>query len=228
MPSDQLARFDKTVARIQRQQLFGVSCYAFLSGIADNSERNAKFTNSLAGHALDLCIRSVQTSLILYCDRHWDSREDCQSIPTARTYACQALDEIISRHQTFFDAGGYARDAAEFCEYFQKLDSDISKAEASSARRKIRVLRTEYYAHLTENSSDRKNARRADPLFRTDDLTLSNLLEFAKQTIQIGNRLQYLKCRASMNFDSQIAHMSTYYDNFWDNLPNFSEIEGTQ
>lgn len=221
-----IQRFDDTVDRIKRQQAFGLSCYAFLSGIVDNSDRHAKYSNSYAGHALDLCIRSVQTGLVLFCSRHWETRDDCQSIPVAKVHAKRALDEIVSRHREFFATHGIERDAEEFYDYFENLSSDVEDVRASPTRRQIRVLRTEHYAHLTTNSSDRKRALNEHPVFDMDGLTVNSLLVFARQTIELSNRFLYLQQRLSPEFDERVAHLSGYYGKFWDNLPIFSEVEG--
>lgn len=226
MPDDHLLRFDETVDRIKKQQSFGLSCYAFLAGIADSPDRNAKYLNSYSGHALDLCIRSVKTGLVLFCSRHWEANDKFQSIPAAKTHAGRALDEIVRRHREVFAASGIERDAQDFYGYFDELSSDVNEVGVSPTRSQIRVLRTEYYAHLTVNSRDRDTALRENPLFDMDDLTVNSLLLFAKQTIELGNRFLYLKERLSPEFDQRVAHLSGYYDKFWDNLPVFSEVEG--
>lgn len=220
-----LQRFDDTVDRIDRQQAFGLSCYAFLSGIVDNSGRQAKYRNSYAGHALDLCIRSVQSGLILFCSRHWDANDDCQSIPAAKANAERALDEIVCRHREYFAANSIQRDAHDFYSYFNELSSEIESVGASPTRSQIRVLRTEYYAHLITNSKDRDRALREHPSFDMDGLTINSLLDFSRQTIELSNRFLYLKQRQSQKFDERVALLSGYYDKFWDNLPIFSEIE---
>ena len=97
-----LQNFDDAVDRIKRQQAIGLSCYAFLLGIVNNTDRSAKYKNSFAGHAIDLCIRNAETCLALFCDRHWDGGKDSQSIPTANKHAKLAKDEIVSRHRRFF------------------------------------------------------------------------------------------------------------------------------
>ncbi|WP_434287143.1 hypothetical protein [Celeribacter sp. SCSIO 80788] len=226
MPSDHLLKFDETVDRIKKQQSFGLSCYAFLAGIADNSDRNAKYLNSYAGHALDLCIRSVQSGLVLFCSRHWEPQDEFHSIPAARTHAEKALGEIVSRHRAFFEANEIERDAQDFDGYFRVLSSDVGKVGTSRARSQIRVLRTEHYAHLAENSRDRKRALHENPDFDMDDLTVNSLLAFARQTIELGSRFIYLKERLCSEFDQQVSHRTEYYDKFWDNLPIFSEVEG--
>jgi hypothetical protein len=221
-----LQRFDETVDRIKRQQDFGLSCYTFLSGIVGNSDRHAKYNGSYAGHALDLCIRNVQTGLVLFCSRHWETRGDFQSIPIAKAHAKNALDEIVSRHREFFVANDIERDAQEFYAYFEDLSSEVDDVGASPTRRQIRVLRTEHLAHLTTNSNDRKNALGENPVFDMDGLTLNSLLVFARRTIMLSNRFVYLKERLSPEFDDRVAYLSGYYDKFWDNLPIFSEVEG--
>jgi hypothetical protein len=158
MPDDFLQKFDDTVDRMHRQQNFGLSCYAFLSGIADNSDRGAKYSNSYAGHALDLCIQNVQTGLLLFCSRHWDISDGLHSIPAAKTHAGHALDKIVSRHREFFAANDIERDTQEFYGYFEDLSSDVEDLGTSLIQSQIRVLRTEQYAHLTTNSRDRKKA----------------------------------------------------------------------
>lgn len=190
------------------------------------SERKAKYINSYSGYALDLCVRSVHTNLVLFCSRHWDERNDVQSIPLARNHAERALDEIIERHSKYFDANKISRNAQEFRKYFERLSSDVEKAGASPTRRQIRVLRTEHYAHLTANSKDRNNALSEDSSFNMDDLNINSLLSFARQTIEIGERFLYLQKRLSTSFDQRVAHISGYYDIFWNNLPVFSEVEG--
>ncbi len=226
MPDVHLQKFDETIDRIYRQQGFGLSCYAFLSGIVDNSDRHEKFSNSYAGHALDLCIRSIQTSLVLFCSRHWDTGDDSQSIPVAKNHAEHALDEIVSRHREYFETHGIERDAQEFYDYFEGLSSKVEDVGASPTRSQIRVLRTEHYAHLTTNSRDRDRALREHPVFDMDGLTNNSLLVFARQTIELGNRFLYLKQRLSPEFDERVVQQSRYYDKFWNNLPMFSEVEG--
>lgn len=225
MADTHLQRFDEVIDRIDRQQEFGLSCYAFLSGIVGNSDRHARYNHSYAGRALDLCIRSVQTSLVLFCSRHWDEGDDLQSIPTARAHAECALDEIVRRHREFFVTHGIERDAQEFYDYFEDLSSDVRNVEASPTQSKIRILRTENYAHLTTKSRDRDKALSMHSDFDMDDLTINSLLVFTQQTIELSNRLLYLKERLFPKFDEQVAHRSGYYDKFWDNLPVFSEVE---
>jgi hypothetical protein len=226
MPRDHLQRFDEVVDRIKRQQDFGLSCYTFLSGIVDHPNRIAKYNNSFAGQALDLCIGTVQTGLVLFCSRHWDIHDDVQSIPVARTHAERALDEIVNRHREFFAASGIERDAQPFYDYFEALSSDVESARVCETQSQIRILRTEHYAHLTENSRDRHNAFREHPFLDMDGLTVNSLLDFARCTIELGDRFLYLKERRSPAFDQRVAHRSRYYDKFWDNLPVFSEVEG--
>jgi hypothetical protein len=226
VPDVHLQRFDDTVDRINRQQAFGLSCFAFLSGIVDNSDRYAKYSNSYAGHALDLCITSVQTGLVLFCSRHWDENDNFQSIPAAKSHAESALDEIVSRHRDFFEANGIERDAKQFYGYFNDLSSEVKDIWESSTRSQIRVLRTEHYAHLATNSRDRSKALRENPFFDMDGLTIESLLIFARRTMELGNRFLYLKQRLSPAFDERVAHASRYHDKFWDNLPIFSEVEG--
>jgi hypothetical protein len=226
MPDDFLQKFDDTVDRMHRQQNFGLSCYAFLSGIADNSDRGAKYSNSYAGHALDLCIQNVQTGLLLFCNRHWDISDGLHSIPAAKTHAGHALDKIVSRHREFFAANDIERDTQEFYGYFEDLSSDVEDLGTSLIQSQIRVLRTEQYAHLTTNSRDRKKALSEHTFFDMDGLTTEALLVFARQTIELSDRFIYLKQRLSPDFDKRVAHFSAYYDKFWDNLPIFSEVEG--
>jgi hypothetical protein len=226
MPDDLIQKFDDTVDRMHRQQDFGLSCYAFLSGIANNSDRGAKYSSSYAGHALDLCIKNVQTGLVLYCTRHWDTTNDVHSIPTAKANAERALDEIVERHRKSFAANGFERDAQEFYGYFEELSSDVEDLGASLIQSQIRVLRTEHYAHLTTNSRDRQKALSEHLTLNMDGLTIDKLLSFARQTIELSDRFIYLKQGLSPEFDKRVAYLSAYYDKFWDNLPIFSEIEG--
>lgn len=225
MQDDHLRKFDDVVERIKRQQAFGVSCYAFLSGIADDPVRQGKYNNSYAGHALELCILSVQTALVLFCSRHWDKKDDCQSIPAAKKLSKRAIDKIVERHREDFAEKGIQRDAQEFYKYFYDLSADVEAVGASQAGMQIRVLRTEHYAHLIENSKDRQKALREDSFFDMDDLTVNSLLVFAKQTIELSNRFVYLKERVSPAFSDRVTFRSKCYDNFWDNLPVFSEVE---
>jgi len=221
-----IQKFDDVVERIKRQQTFGVSCYAFLSGIADDPVRQGKYNNSYAGHALELCVRSVQTGLVLFCSRHWDKRDDCQSIPAAKAHAERALDKIVERHREYFAENGIERDVHEFYRYFSELSDDVEAVGASEARTQIRILRTEHYAHLIKNSKDRQKALREESFVDMDGLTVNSLLNFARQTIELSDRFVFLKERLNPNFDGRVAFQSIYYDKFWDNLPIFSEVEG--
>ncbi|MCC5993896.1 MAG: hypothetical protein JJT99_15390 [Rhodobacteraceae bacterium] len=227
MPDDHLQRFDDVVERMKRQQIFGLSCYAFLSGIVDDPARHAKYNNSYAGHALELCIRSVQTGLVLFCSRHWDKNDDCQSLPTAIIHAERAIDKIVERHREFFATNCIERDADEFKGYLCDLSGDVEAVGASEIRKQIRVLRTEHYSHLIKSSKDREKAAREDSFFDVDGLTVNSLLEFSRQTIELSNRFVYLKERLSPDFHDRVASQSKYYDKFWDNLPIFSEVEGS-
>jgi hypothetical protein len=221
-----LTKFDDIVNRIHRQQDYGFALYSFLAGIVNDADRTAKFNNSYAGHAMDLCIRSVQTGLVLFCSRHWDTSADAQSIPAAKQYAERALNEIISRHRAFFIDSGIERDAQEFSGYFENLSAEVDRISASPTQSQIRVLRTEQYAHLNTGSRDRERAISAHPFFDMDDLTIDALLGFARQTLELGNRFIYLQRLLAPEFDGRVSHISRYYDKFWDNLPVFSEIEG--
>jgi hypothetical protein len=145
MAEDHLQRFDQTVDRIKRQQDFGLCCYTFLSGIVDHPDRHEKYNNSFARQALDLCIGTVQTGLVLFCSRHWDTNDDFQSIPAARNHGERALGEIVNWHREFFAASGIERDAELFYDYFKALSLDIECAKESQAQVQIRVLRTEHY-----------------------------------------------------------------------------------
>lgn len=226
MPDDYLKNFDDVVDRMKRQQTFGVSCYAFISGIADDPVRQRKYNNSYAGHALELCIRSVQTGLVLFCSRHWDERDDCQSIPAAKNLSERAIDKIVERHREYFAEKGIQRDAHEFYKYFDDLSADVEAVRVSQARTQIRVLRTEHYAHMIKDSKDRQKALREDSFFDMDGLTVNSLLVFARQIIELSNRFVYLKERLSPEFCDRVTFQSKYYDKFWDNLPVFSEVEG--
>lgn len=226
MPDSFIQKFDDTVDCMYQQQDKGLSCYAFLSGIANNSDCGAKYSSSYAGHALDLCIENVRTGLLLFCSRHWDTSDCFHSIPTAKAHAERALDEIVSRHREFFAANDIDRDAQDFYGYFETLSSDIEDLEASLIQSQIRVLRTEQYAHLTTNSRDRKRALSKNQFFNMDDLTNGKLLFFAKQTLELSNRFIYLQRRLAPDFEKRVNYVSAYYDKFWDNLPIFSEVEG--
>lgn len=226
MPDGFIQKFDDTVDRMHRQQDFGLSCYAFLSGIADNSDRGVKYGNSYAGHALDLCIQNVQTGLLLFCSRHWEMSDGCHSIPAAKIHAESAFDEIVERHRKSFAANGFERDGQEFYVYFEELSSDVEDLGASLIQNQIRVLRTEHYAHLTTNSRDRQKALSKHLSLNMDGLTIDTLLFFARQTIELSDRFIYLKQGLTPEFDKRVAYLSAYYDKFWDNLPIFSEVEG--
>ena len=228
MANDHLNNFDKTVDRIKRQQEFGFSCYAFLSGVVDDVDRKEKYNASYAGHALDLCIRSIQTSLVLFCSRHWDpwnEQRPIESLPSARVLGETALEEIIARHRAYFEESNIQRNAEEFRSYFGKLAQEVDELARSEIRSQIRVLRTEQYAHLTTNSSDRQNAVKANPEFDTNDVTVKSLLDFTETTLRLGSRFIYLKELLSPEFEGRVSFIARYHDRFWDNLPNFSETE---
>ena len=221
-----IEKFDNVVSRIKGQQAYGISCYAFLSGILKNQAYQQKYNNSYAGHAIELGIRSVEYGLVMFCSRHWDEGVDYQSIPAARAHAGESIGKIIERHQNAFAELNIERDAQEFERYYKELSDDVDAALADPIRAQIRILRSETLAHLIHTSRDRKKIENLSNFLDMNELTIYSLLEFTKKTIDIGNKFIYLKERLSPAFTDRVKFQSAYYQKFWDNLPLFSHIEG--
>ena len=232
MPISTLETFDLTVDRIKRQQPFGLACYTFLKSIVGNDARHEKFNGSYGGHAVDLSIRSIQSSLILFCSRHWDQpRPDMdeqqiyQSIPAIGDTDSTVIDEIVDRHQEEFDRLGFDRDAQEFRQYFDGLSQEIDATSSSLDSRFVRVHRTEQLAHQVASSRDRLNARRDHPDFDLGGFTVEKLLEFSEKTLRLGEKIIYFRERLVPSFDDRVENFEQYYDRFWDCLPVFADVE---
>ncbi len=220
-----LGKFDQNIERLKKQQEFGFRCFAFLNGIIGNEIRQEKFQNSYAGHAVDLTIRSVQSSLMMFCSRHWDKNPDAQSIYCTAALGEKALQKIIDRHQAYFEKNKIDRDADEYRDYFCRLKRDIDACAASHEAQYVRVIRSEDLAHLVVGSRDRKRALEEHPQFDLDQLSSTSLLSFARQTLELSERLVYFAERHSPGFDYHINFLTKYFDRYWDNLPNFSQVE---
>lgn len=232
MPISTLEVFDQTVDRIKRQQPFGLACYAFLKGIVGNDARHEKFNGSYGGHAIDLCIRSIQSSLILFCSRHWDQprpkmdeQQIYQSIPAIRGTDPTVIDEIVGRHQEEFDRIGIDRDARHFRQYFDDLAQEIDMTSLSANRSFVRVHRTEQLAHQVASSRDRLNAQRDQPEFDLGGFTVDRLLEFTEHTLRLSEKVVYFREGLVPSFEGRVQYFELYYDRFWDCLPVLSDVE---
>jgi hypothetical protein len=194
-----------------------------LKDLIDNADRWEKYRNSLSGHVAHLQIVCTHTSLLGYVNRVWDEGGDYQSIPNAYMKLLEVEAELIDWHvssieilETHEDLRNHLnKKVVEVQETFEKLAKSDVRAYA-------RVLRSENFAHLIENSRDR---RKLEKEMQDYFVTNNDLLDFAAESIVLSEGFTYLSIRLVNSFDASCRVFQKYCDLYWQSLPVFRVVE---
>lgn len=214
---------DRTVQRLMKQQPTGIQCTVFLEDIAKELDRWEKYKDSYAGNVINLQIVGVENALLLFCDRVWDSGADAQSIPNAVRMLTHLKEKVLERRKFDVDVQFVPDWYEDQAALLQQIVSDTERLKDHQVRRVIRVIRTEHLAHLVEQSKDR--ARHFPSGFDDHGVRRNDLYSFAKDTIQLIERIELITSGNSADFDASAAVFRIYCQDYWENLPVFRDSE---
>ena len=221
--SGALKQYDDIVERLIKQRQAGIQYATFLRDVADNESRWNKYKDSFSGNVVNMQIVAVEACLVLYCSRLWDCGRDNQSIPNAITALNSAKDALIQRRQDDLDSQFLDDLPFRLETQFANVNQQAEVLGNLSVRDVIRIIRTEHYAHLVENSRDR--AKTFPDGFDDHGVTRLDVINFARDSTTLVEDLELLRSGTHYDFDESSEVFQNYCDQFWLHLPTFSEVE---
>jgi hypothetical protein len=170
-----------------------------------------------------MTIVAVESCLIMFCDRVWDTSSDVQSIPNAVVILATHSEDVIARRSSDTDAkfiGGWHEEQKS---QIEKIKLKCEAVRSSKVRKVIRIIRSENYSHLTENSRDR--ARHFPIGFENHDVTRNDLISFAKMSLDLIDKIEIVRTGTNRDYDGASQVFQRYCDEFWDAMPILAEAE---
>lgn len=216
--------FDKTVSKLERQCGFAIRLLAFLMDLSDNDLRWEKYRDSYSGHVIELARLSIEQSLMLFCNRVWDTRDDVRSIPTAITIFESIIEQLILRQQ----ASRPDRDEAlrERCETSLFEIKGIAKKLGEGETRKVlRIIRSENLAHSIDDSKDRQKLYSSRDEYEGHSVTGNDLFHFTEVSLEIISRLVYVSDGSDMLLQERLDTARSQTEEFWNCMPVLRNVE---
>ena len=223
---DEREIINKIVDELDRTLNSALYDIGFLDGTIGNTLVGEKISNSHSGHALDIAIRSVIVSALLFVTRVW--AVEGNSIP--RLGRCldgwgERLEAERKKRRPNFPT-----DFLEIGEVENKIqcliidaDKFVKKPEFLAAK----LHRDEHVAHLLKGQSGfgRKLQRLG---LDVDPVTYDQIIELAKETSEIISRVLQIWKFTVKDPDQWIAHSRTNTMLFWETIPKLSDAEERQ
>lgn len=190
----------------------------FIKSVVDNGILDERVEGSFSGYAVVTARAGVKNSLILYCARAWDTRDDSISLCRA-VEKLPVAEELDRRRQENWRGDQPVPSLSERRRLFM---ANYEEARDLPHHPSIRVLRTEYFAHRVLQSKDRIRLEKQGPIINA---TYDNLIDLAARTLSLVGELGYLWDQTVNPYPDRVEWTRSQCAKFWHVLPVLKERE---
>ena len=219
--SEITSAFEKLVElskELEKVRYAGIQYIVFLDDLVENPSRWEKYKSSQSQNVFGVITCAIEDALLLWNARNWDSGGDAVSVHNA---ICQ-IKRIETEIKDWNIRAGIDLSFEDIPRDWQSdLAAIVSQDTSNKIRNEIRVIRTERHAHRLITSGDRKKL----PEGYEFSATLGDLLDQAKLTIDLIDKISYVLKRTDRSFEGSALQFRDDCQTFWNAMPVFRDVE---
>lgn len=213
--------FEQIIKALRRDADAASGYIGYIMAVVDEEVVGRKLGGSVSGKALAIATSAVKQALVLYCARSWEK--------AGRGAKAKPVISIPAAIEHLRDPAGIlpdweSRNLGEPLGNFQEsidrrhpeLLAEYDRLAADTTHGPFRILRTENYAHLALESSDRKRLEANGPL---PGATWNDLLRLSEETVRLVGQIGYFWDRSNNPYPDRIQDATRHCREFWRVLP---------
>jgi hypothetical protein len=193
----------------------------YMKAVIDEPMVGQKLGDSFSGYALETANAAVKRSLALYCARAWDHDADAISLCNAERLI-PSVESLRQIRLTWYPKTSYDAHLINLANQRDEIITRIRLGLQDPKHPALRVFRSERLAHRVTNSRDRQKYVSQSA---TVDITLSQLVERAEQTVNLVGDLGSVVEGRENSYPDHIEIAHRYSREFWRVLPILRVVE---